>query len=213
MAAARSGTFFLAETGILDGVTATTSWWLGPALRSRYPSVDLDEARALSIAANITTAGAAFAHIDLALALVRQHSPALADLVARYLVVGDRPSQAAVSMPSALASGDPTMSAFERYARENLTGPLRIADIARSIGVGERTLQRSTTATMDMSPLRFVQEVRLEQAVFLLRSTTRSTGAVAQAVGYQNGGTLRDLVRRRRGLTIAEPRQDRSGWA
>jgi transcriptional regulator GlxA family with amidase domain len=212
MAAACSGTFFLAEAGILDGITATTSWWLAPAFRARYPSVDLDESRALAIVANVTTAGAAFAHIDLALALVHRYSPALAELVGRYLVVGDRPSQVAIAMPSVLASGDPTMSAFERYVRENLARPLRIGDIARAIGASERTLQRATAATTGMSPVRFVQEVRLDQAAFLLRTTNRPAAAIAAAVGYQNVSTLRTLIRRRRGSTMAALRGDRAGW-
>jgi len=212
MAAACSGTFFLAEAGVLDGVTATTSWWLGPAFRARYPAVDLDEARALAVAGNVITAGAAFAHIDLALALVRQSSPALADLVGRYLVVGDRPSQAAVAMPSALASGDPTISAFERHVRANLASPLPIADVARVIGTSERTLQRLTASAIGMSPKQFVREVRLDQATFLLRTTSRSAEAIATAVGYQSAGALRTLVRRRRGSTLATVRSDRPGF-
>ena len=207
MAAACSGTFFLAEAGVLDGLPATTSWWLGPAFRSRYPRVDLDESRTLAIAGNITTAGAAFAHLDLALSLVHRISPVLADLTARYLVLGDRPSQAAAALPALLAAGDPTVAAFERHIREHLAGPIRVEEAARDIGVSERTLQRATAATLGMSPVRFVQEVRLEQAVHLLRTTTQTPDSVAAAVGYADAGTLRSLVRRRRNTTLAALRR------
>src|ERR1700761_5707728 len=134
LAAACSGTFFLGEAGGLDGLTATTSWWLSPAFRTRYPRVDLDDSRALAVAGKVTTAGAAFAHIDLALSLVQRSSPALAELVTRYLVIGDRPSQAAAAVPSLLATGDPTIAAFERYIREHLAGPVQIEDAAPSSG-------------------------------------------------------------------------------
>jgi transcriptional regulator GlxA family with amidase domain len=207
MAAACSGTFFLAEAGILDGLAATTSWWLGPAFRSRYPQVKLDESQTLAVAGNITTAGAAFAHIDLALSLVYRISPVLAELTARYLVLGDRPSQAAAAVPALLANGDPVVSAFERYIRQHLSGPIRVEEAARVIGVSERTLQRATASTLGLSPVRFIQEVRLEQAVHLLRTTGQTPGAVAAAVGYAAAGTLRSLVRRRRNTTLAALRR------
>jgi transcriptional regulator GlxA family with amidase domain len=87
----RAGTFLLAEAGILDGLHATTSWWLSPAFRSRYPAVHLDEGRMVVASDGITTAGAAFGHVDLALAVVRTTSPAVADLVTRYLVLTSSP--------------------------------------------------------------------------------------------------------------------------
>jgi transcriptional regulator GlxA family with amidase domain len=203
LAAACSGTFFLAEAGVLDGLAATTSWWLGPAFRSRYPNVELDESQTLAFAGNITTAGAAFAHLDLALSLVHRISPVLADLTARYLVLGDRPSQAAAALPAMLASSDPVVAAFERYIRDHLSESIRVEEAAWAIGVSERTLQRATAGTLGLSPVRFVQEVRLEQAVHLLRTTGQAPAAIAAAVGYADAGTLRSLVRRRRNTTLS----------
>lgn len=211
LAAACTGTFFLAEAGVLDGLVATTSWWLGPAFRSRYPAVQLEDSRTLARDRGVTTAGAAFAHIDLALSIVQQDSPALADLVARYLVIGDRPSQAIFAVPSHLAGTDPTVTAFERWVRGHVAEPMQISGVAAAIGVSERTLQRATAAVLGMSPIDFLHEIRLDEATFLLRTTSQTVDAVAAAVGYQNTSTLRALVRRRRGTTISALRQIRPG--
>jgi len=211
LAAACTGTFFLAEAGVLDGRLATTSWWLGPAFRRRYTAVRLDESRTLVRDGRVTTAGAAFAHIDLALSIVARESPALADLAARYLVIGDRPSQAVFAVPSHLAAADPTMTAFERWVRDHVAEPLQISGVAAAIGVSERTLQRTSAAALGMSPIDFVHEIRLDEAIFLLRTTNQTADAVAAAVGYQNASTLRALVRRRRGTTISALRHVRPG--
>jgi transcriptional regulator GlxA family with amidase domain len=209
LAGACTGTFFLAESGVLDGRLATTSWWLGPAFRSQYPAVLVDETRIIARDARITTAGAAFAHIDLALSIVQQRSPSLADLTARYLLTGDRPSQAAYAMPALLARTDPTMAAFERWVRQRLSEPLRISAAARDLGISERTLQRTTASVVGMSPLHFVQQVRLDEATFLLRDTPMSMSAIAAAVGYRDAGTLRALVRKRRNSTLGALRAGR----
>jgi transcriptional regulator GlxA family with amidase domain len=142
---------------------------------------------------------------------VAQESPALAEMVARYLVIGDRPSQAVFAVPSHLAGTDPTVTAFERLVRGRVAEPLQISGVAAAIGVSERTLQRTTAAVLGMSPIDFRHEIRLDEATFLLRTTSQTVDAVAAAVGYKNTSTLRALVRRRRGTTISALRQVRPG--
>ncbi|MEV6212365.1 helix-turn-helix domain-containing protein [Kitasatospora sp. NPDC051914] len=206
LAAACTGTFVLAESGVLDGLPATTSWWLAPAFRQRYPQVALDDSHLLTHAPGITTAGAAMAHLDLALSLVRDGSPALAELTARYLVIDTRPNQAAYAVPSHLARTDPMVSAFERWVREHLDQPLRITDAARAVGASERTLQRAVDRVLGTSPLKFAQSIRLEQAAHLLRTTDLPTDAVARRVGYENATTLATLLRERLGMTPGQLR-------
>lgn len=206
-AGACSGTFFLAEAGILDGRDATTSWWLGPAFRARYPAVRLDESQALVVSDGVTTAGAALAHLDLALSIVRRVSPALRDAAADYLAVGDRPRQGEVARRSLLCNSDPMLAAFDRAVRDGLTGALDVAQLAYRLGISQRTLQRLTSNVLGVTPVRYIQQVRLERAVDLLRTTDLSTSAVAHAVGYQDATTLGTLIRRRRGTTPEQLRR------
>jgi transcriptional regulator GlxA family with amidase domain len=195
IASACTGTFLLAEAGILDGLRATTTWWLTPVFR-------LDQSRMVIASNGVTTAGAGVAHVDLALAIIRESSPALADLAAHYLVVDERPSQSAYTIPSALAQSDPVVSAFERWARERLAQDISVPDAARSIGVSTRTLQRSVRRTLGTSPIRFVQDLRIERASHLLRTTDLSVETIARRVGYEHPNTLRVLLRERTGKTI-----------
>lgn len=207
IAAACTGTFLLGEAGVLDGHRATTTWWLEPTFRERYPRVDLDAGATVLADRLVTTAGAAFAHIDLALSLVAIHSPALAQLVARFLVIGQRSSQAGYAIPAVLARSSPELTAFEQWVRKHLSEPLRIGEVAQAIGVSERTLQRLTATTIGMTPAEFLSEVRIDEAAHLLRTTTLSIDDVTQRVGFQNAATLRALIRRRRGLTLGEFRK------
>ncbi|MEU1545197.1 helix-turn-helix domain-containing protein [Nocardia sp. NPDC005745] len=212
LAAACTGTFFLAEAGVLDGSAATTSWWLGPSFRRRYPRVELDEGRTLCRGQGVTTAGAALSHMDLALSLIASRSPALAERAMRYLAVGAGRPQREFIVPEVIARGDSVTAAFERWVREHLGENFRIANAARAIGVTERSLQRATHAELGMSPTEFVHDIRLERAVHLLRTTALTVDAVAAKVGYLNAGTLRGLFRRRRGMSISEIRMTRVSY-
>jgi transcriptional regulator GlxA family with amidase domain len=195
VAAACTGVFPLAESGLLDQRRATTSWWLGAAFRARYPSVVLDLDSMVVADARVVTAGAAFAHIDLALALVRQVSPGLAEHVARLLVIDERASQSAYLVMDHLNHNDRLVLAFEQQARSHLGEALDVRELAAAIGTSRRTLERRTQVALGMSPLALVQRLRAERAVHLLRTTAQSVEQIAPQVGYANASTLRSLLR------------------
>jgi transcriptional regulator GlxA family with amidase domain len=204
--AACTGTFVLGDAGLLGGRRATTTWWLAPFFRERYADVELDESHMVVESRGVVTAGAALAHLDLALWLVRQRSPALATLVARYLLVEPRPSQAAFAIPDHLAHADPLIERFELWARRHLGRRFSLAEAARGAGSSERTLTRRLRQVLGKSPLSYVQELRVERALHLLRTSDASVDEIAGAVGYGDGVTLRALLRRKLGRGVRELR-------
>lgn len=206
LGAACTGTFVLAESALLDGQRATTSWWLAPMFRQRYPRILLDESRMLVNADGMTTAGAAMAHLDLALAILRARSPALAALAARYLLVEARGSQAEFVIPDHLAHADPVVERFERWARERLHLGFSLVDAARAIGASERTLARRMHSVLGKTPLSYFQDLRVERAVHLLRTGRESIDQIATQIGYADGVTLRTLLRRKLGRGVRELR-------
>jgi transcriptional regulator GlxA family with amidase domain len=207
MTAACVGTFVMAESGLLDHEHATTTWWLAPLFRKRYPNVLLDESNMIVKSGRYVTAGAALSHIDLALWLVRGVSPQLASLTAKYLIVDSRPSQSAYALTDHLIHSDPMVQRFESWARARLRRGFSLDDAAKAVGSSKRTLARRMQSVLGRSPLSYFQSLRVERAVHLLKTSNTSVDEVAARVGYAEGATLRTLLRRRLNVGLKEIRR------
>lgn len=205
--AACIGTFVLAESGLLDEHEATTTWWLAPLFRQRYPRVRLDETRMLVPSGPLLTAGAALSHMDMALWLIRQHSPELAALTAKYLIVDSRPAQSAYIVTDHLQHADPLVAQFERWARAHLAQGFSLDAAAEALATSKRTLARRLHDALGRTPLAYFQDLRVERAVHLLKTGTDSIDQIAAQVGYADGVTLRALLRRRLGRGVRELRR------
>jgi len=206
IAAACIATFVLGESSLLDDQDATTTWWLSPLFRKRYPRVRVDESRMIVSSGQFVTAGAALSHLDLALWLIGRASPEVATLTAKYLLVDARPSQAAYMIPSHLAHSDPVVVRFERWARARLAKGFSLDEAARATATSTRTLTRRMHNVLGRSPLSYFQDLRVERAVHLLKTTPDSVDEISSKVGYADGVTLRVLLRRRLGRGIRELR-------
>ncbi|MFM0000594.1 helix-turn-helix domain-containing protein [Paraburkholderia dipogonis] len=208
IAASCIGTFLLAETGLLDHREATTTWWLGPLFRQRYPNVLLDESRMVVPTDVGVTAGAAMGHLDLALWLIRKASPELATVVSRYLLADIRSSQAPYIIPNHLAQADPLILRFERWARDHLKAGFSLQEAANALATSARSLQRRCQEVLGKSPLAYFQDLRVERAQSLLHGSGLGLDAIAAEVGYVDGATLRTLLRQRLGRGVRDLRAD-----
>jgi transcriptional regulator GlxA family with amidase domain len=166
MTAACIGTFIMAESGLLDHQRVTTTWWLVPMFRRRYPKVSLDESQMIVKSGRFVTAGAALSHMDLALWIIRGVSPKLTSLTGNYLIVDSRPTQSAHALTDHLVHSDPLVQRFEDWARTRLKHGFSLDDAARAVASSKRTLARHMDAVLGKSPLSYFQSLRVERRPF-----------------------------------------------
>lgn len=200
VAASCSAAFVLAASGLLDGREATTTWWLGPTFAQRFPRVTLRTDRMVVASGGVFTAGSAFAHADLMLAILAETmSPSLAHLVAKYLVLDERASQSRYMVMEHLRSADPVVRALERFIGTNLDRQLTVPQMARATATSPRTLARKLGHALRTTPLRFAQRLRVAKAVHLLETTRLSVDEIATRVGYADPAAFRRIFRRETG--------------
>jgi transcriptional regulator GlxA family with amidase domain len=96
---------------------------------------------------------------------------------------------------------------FEDWARSHLARGFALDEAAKAVGASKRTLARRTEAVLGKSPLAYVQSLRIERAVQLLKTGDASIDQIAARVGYTDGATLRTLLRRRLGVGVREIRR------
>lgn len=195
-----SGTFMFAHAGLLDGRRATTTWWLAPLFRKLHPRVRLQTDALVVQDGPVTTAGAALAQMDLMLAIVARHGGArLAGHCARYLLLDERHSQSRYMALGHLAATDERIARAETCARERMEKGVDVADLAAAAGLSVRTFARHVERATGMSPVKFLQRLRVERATELLETSRMSLDEIARRVGYAEPSTLRRLIRRDRG--------------
>jgi transcriptional regulator GlxA family with amidase domain len=197
LAASCASTFLLAEAGLLDGRRATTTWWLAPAFHRRYPHVELLTDQIVVADWPIATGGAAMAQMDLMLAVVSRFAgPRMAKACANYLLLDERRSQAPFMAVAYLAGQDPKMAKAESWVRAHIARDFGMDELAAAVALAPRTFARRVAATCGITPIQFVQRIRVETARYLLETTRLSVDEIARKVGYAEPSTLRRLIRR-----------------
>jgi transcriptional regulator GlxA family with amidase domain len=190
-----SGSFLLAEAGLLDGRRATSHWQWCDALARRYPRVEVDPDPIYVRDGNVYTSAGVTAGMDLALALVEDDLGRDVALgVARQLVLFlHRPAnqaQLSAQLAGQLAERNGLREA-QRWIAEHPEVDLGVAALARRVGMSERNFARCFKAETGTTPARYVERVRLEVARRLLEDSDLSVAEVATASGFGTAETMR----------------------
>ncbi len=208
VAASCYGTFVLAQSGLLDGRRATTTWWLEGAFAERYPQVQLDAAQALVDAGPVITAGAMTAHTDLSLHVLRRLvGHAVARQVAAVMLVDESKVSQRPFVALQRHFADPLINEAVAWLEAHLAAPLATDRLAATLHVSYRTLHRRFVATTGKAPLAYLQALRIERAKLLLESSRQGVEQIAAAVGYEDASSFRRLFARLTSLSPARYRQ------
>lgn len=208
-----SGSVFLAEAGLLDGLEATTHWSVAKALQDHYPAVRLRAERILCPAGpehRIITAGGASTWSELGLYLVARFAGETeARRMSKLFVIGDKSDGqlpfAAMARPR--QHRDRAVETAQRWLADNYVTANPVSHMADIAALPERTFSRRFRKATGYSPVEYVQALRLEEAKQMLETTSDTAEAIAAAVGYADPVFFRRIFKRRVGITPAQYRR------
>ncbi|WP_375573143.1 helix-turn-helix domain-containing protein [Ahrensia marina] len=201
-----SGALLLAAAGVLDGQTATTHWSREPETR-RHPSVQWDLDRICIAGAGIYTSAGVTTGIDLALSIIRAdcgNASALA--VARELVVQLRRTGGQSQYAMHLAGQFQPEDALAKLIEAVISNPCSdwsVEHLADAAKMNPRTLSRRFAASMDTTPARFVERVRVDHARGLLADGLLLKRVAVEA-GFGDYQRMRRAFRRQMGVDPAD---------
>lgn len=199
-----SGAFVLAATGLLDGATATTHWRYAAALRSRHPTIAVDDASLYRAHGQIFTSAGSAAGIDLLIEIVRRDfGTDAANSVARRLVMPAHRTggQAQFLERPVPARHQSEVAPLLDRMRVDLGDAWTLKRMASDCRMSLRTFVRRFTEATGLSPGEWLTTERVEEAKRLLIESRHGIEEIATAVGLGSADALRHHFRKRTGVS------------
>jgi transcriptional regulator GlxA family with amidase domain len=199
-----TGTFILAQSGLLDGRTATTTWWLSQQFRSLFPKVDLQFRSVLTEADQICCAGATATYLLQVMRVVEQFAgPAIASQSAKSMLI-DVSHTSHVPYVPLLTETKHSDSAVERaqlWMQKNMAREINLGELAKAVALSERTLARRFTTATGQTPHGYLRAVRLQAARALLEVGDLPIQSIVVKVGYNDVSSFTRLFKEAVGMT------------
>lgn len=184
-----SGTYTLALAGLIGGKQVTTHWEYKTALAEMLPDVIMQDT-IYSVDGRVFTSAGGAASMDMMLDRVaRDYGRALATWVADqmvYTVPRAHSEGQRMSLQSRPEVRNPKLLLALQIMENNLEDPLRPKEIATTVALSTRQLERLFARYLDSSPKRYYLHLRLEKARNLLRQTDLSVTEVCVACGFKS---------------------------
>ncbi len=206
LCSACSGIFLIAETGLFDGVDATVHFGYARAFAETYPQVPIHPERVLVIAGKreeLISSGASMTWHDLVLYLIARHAGATAaQAVARMFALQWHQDGLApyIVFEGRNDHGDVAIQAAQDWVAGHFSVANPLEEMVRRTRLTARTFKRRFTSATGMSPIAYVQRLRIEDAKRRLERTEASVDEISWQVGYEEPAFFRRLFRRVTGL-------------
>lgn len=199
-----TGSFFLAEAGLLDGKTATTHWGFEALFRQRYPTVNLKPDQLITHDENILCDGGGLAWFDLGLYLVElfcDHETALGSAKTFVIDTGHTGKLTYSPLISKKYHNDKAVRIIQDWLEENYQTDISITQMSHAFGLSNRTMIRRFKEAAGVTPSSYLQDVRLDAASKYLIQTNKTIDEITHTVGYSDISSFTKLFKRKIGLS------------
>jgi transcriptional regulator GlxA family with amidase domain len=195
-----TGSFALAEAGLLKGYRCAIHWENLQAIHEEFPDIDFTQ-DLYAIDRDRLTCTGGVAPLDMMLTLIAAGlGRELADQISMQFIV-DRTRSGEERQPSLAQThavvGHPALERAVRLMEERIEYPLSAAEVANHAGVSARQLERLFKQRLGHSPSAFALSLRLDRARALLRQTAMPITDVALACGFASPTHFSTAYRRR----------------
>jgi transcriptional regulator GlxA family with amidase domain len=205
-----TGSYLLAEAGLLDGRAATTHWNYFESFSRRYPGVDLKTRHLITQSDNIYCVGSVNSIADLMVHIVDEwFGRRIATAIENQFSPEIRRSFRAAAYQNEADSShhDEMVARVQQWLQMNLATPVTMAQLSTQTQLSARTLHRRFTRATGMSPLNYLQSLRIAGAKELLRHSDLSVSDIAWQHGIQDVSYFSQLFRRHSGMSPLQYRQ------
>jgi len=201
-----SGIFLLAETGLFDGKEASVHFNYAAIFAATYPAVTIYPERVLVISGQreeLICSGASMSWHDLVLYLIARFSGATtAQEVARIFALQWHQDGLTPYMifEGKLDHGDAEINSAQQWLSTHFSVANAVDEMIKQSRLAERTFKRRFVIATGITPIAYVQRLRIEDAKRRLERTNISIDEISWRVGYEDAAFFRRLFRRTTGM-------------
>jgi transcriptional regulator GlxA family with amidase domain len=204
-----TGSFILAEAGLMKRHQTCVSWLHYQAFRERFPDLDVRSDRIFNLDRRRGSCAGGSSAADMAASLVRRCISKDAERNALEVLQIDRARSSTDIQPRRPLYEDfedARVKAALITMEQHIEGNVSIERLAEKVGLSRRQLERVFLEKAGMSPARAYNRVRLERARILLTQTKTSMIEVALDVGFENASHFARCFKRLYGQTPSQIR-------
>lgn len=204
-----TGVFLLAATGLLKGQPCATHWKAETYFRTLFPELDLATHKVITDHKGLYTAGGAVSSLNLILYLVEKYNGReVALYCAKVLQIDiERNSQSPFIVFEGLKEHpDEEILATQDYIENNIAEKVTVDFLADRCAMNRVNFSRRFKRATRISPVDYIQRVKMEAAKRSLESGRKPVNEVMYAVGYTDVKAFRTIFKKVAGITPLEYR-------
>ena len=189
LCAVGTGSFFLAEAGLLQHKVATSHWYYFDLFARMYPEVHLQRERFITKAGQLYCAGSVNSVRDVMLHFIEEYwSTDAANQVSRHFTHEVKRSYTSTFLKHAPDHyhDDETVIAIQEWLHSQFHAPVTLEQLAARFGLSVRSLNRRFRQASGKTPMQYLQQIRIDNARELLRTSNLGIAEVAFSTGFSD---------------------------